>query len=157
MSFQFNEQHLETFVFEKFRNCLTVVEDLALKLTHLRFIIYKVAIDINGQCWHETRIQVFMALFLSSIFEAVNCNLRALYANRVPISYVTSDSVTWNGYSDLMRCDPTSRSLESAAATIERKVPIRNSDPRLFHSKALKPKQQLLCQALGLFDNRTHT
>jgi hypothetical protein len=157
MSFQFNEQQLETFVFEKFRNCSTIVEDLALKLTHLRSIIYRVAIETNEQCWSETRIQAFMALFLNSTFEAVNCNLRALDANRIPISYVTSDGVTWNGYSDLMCCDPTSRSLESAAATIEMKVPIRSSDPRLFHSKALKPKQQLLCQALALLDNRTHT
>lgn len=157
MSFQFNEQQLEEFIIQKIPDRPTIVDDLALKLTNLRSIIYKVASERSGSCWTEIRIQAFMALFLNYTFKAVGINLAALDANGDPISYTTSDNVTWNGHPDLKCCDPNETLLESATATIEMKVSMRQSDPRLFHSKALKPKQQLLCQALALLKGHSHT
>lgn len=157
MSFKFNEHQLEEFVIQKVPGCLTIVDDLALKLTHLRSIIYSVATERSESCWTGKRIQAFMVLFLKYTFEVVDIKLTALDANGNPTSYTTSDNVTWNGHPVLKCCDPDEPSLASATVTIEMKLSMCETDPRMFHSKALKPKQQLLCQALALLDGHTHT
>ena len=62
--------------------------------------------------------------------------------------------MTWKGCTDLKCVRGTSTEINSATATLEMKVPFNSHDPRLYHSTAIQPKQQLLGYAMGLL--RSH-
>jgi hypothetical protein len=170
LSFDFDENALEKLVQSKFLTArqdttfIILMTDLTLKLTHLRSIIYSIkwVDDVSSAAvWSENRIQCIMELFLNytlkawygdpTTIEATAANAPVI-ENLIEFTVTNPDGieVTWKGYSDLKCCHPGSPNICDAVATVEMKVPFANSDPRLFHSKALQPKQQLLGQAIGL-------
>jgi hypothetical protein len=177
-SFDFDENTLKNLVTSKFQlpqggmTFDNLIEDLATKLTHLRSIIYSIKTVGNVSTtvvWKEMRIQSMMQLFLNYTFKAWYGNLTTIVAtaangknNENTIEFretnPNGEEVVWRGCSDVKCCRPDSFNICDAVATVEMKVPFAFSDPKLFRSKALQPKQQLLGQAIGLLraSNRTH-
>ena len=133
-----------------------VLGDLTSKLTSLRNIIYSIKV-VEGvsdtAIWSEYRIQLMMILFLNYVFRTLSVNLEATIANEF-IELTVKNNLgieqKWKGKTDLKCTHPASPDIKDATATLEIKVPFNTSDPRLYHSKALQPKQQLLGQAMGL-------
>jgi len=186
LTFAFDEGALEVLVKSKFEatspECSfdDLISDLVEKLTQIRRIVYSIK-WVEGvsktATWSETRIQCMMQLFLNYTLEAWysgrDVGLVAAAANSDLIEYIVTnpagEAVKWKGHADIKCSLPDaaslsgigSQSIYEAAGTFEMKVPFGPSDPRLFHSKALQPKQQLLGQAIGLFrgkpDGRSHT
>jgi hypothetical protein len=163
LSFEFDEKVLEKIVASKFLSIEfdAVLIDLTMKLTQLRTIIYSINwVDgaSDSAVWSENRIQCMMILFLNYTFKACNVLIVATAANTdaIELKVTNQDNVEveWNGYADL-KCSSPELSLDvfEAVATLEMKVPFNPSDPRLYHSKALQPKQQLLGQAMGLLQS----
>ena len=138
---------------EQFQTFLT---DLTVRLTNLRRIIYSIKwvedADPSAK-WVELRVQGMMQLFLNDTFERwVTSDEDAILAtaansNLIELSVTdpNEQEVKWSGYSDL-KCGLKGSDILSSTATVEMKVPFTSS---LCHSKGLKPKQQLLGQAIG--------
>ena len=161
LSFDFDENVLETFLSSKFPllSLRDVLSDLAEKLAQLRCIINSIkwvpGSSANAR-WSKPRIQCMMMLFLHHTLEACADRMEATVANRDEITLslkLNSDplderTLTWKGYADLKCCDQRLTVIGEACATFEMEVPF--SRDGLFGSSALKPKQQLLGQAMGL-------
>jgi hypothetical protein len=163
LSFEFNEDKLEELVI-KFYNgnevqFQTFLTDLTARLTNLRRIIYSIKwvedADPSAK-WVEVRVQGMMQLFLNAAFDGwvTDSDEEAIVAtaansNLIEFSVTDPDEqeVKWSGYSDL-KCGLSGSDILSFTANVEMKVPFTTS---LCHSKALKPKQQLLGQAIGLW------
>ena len=135
-----------------------VLLDLIEKLMRLRNIIYSIKVAknlIDGAVWSEMRIQCMMMLFLNYTFSVCCNDLTATAANRNEIELkVPGDEdhldAIWKGYADLKCSHRDSTDFEESIATLEMKVPFNVSGSKLFKSKALQPKQQLLGQAMGV-------
>lgn len=139
---------------EKFEDFLNNVSG---KLVKLRAIISSIQWlpDISSTAvWKESRVQCLLQLFIQDFMQSWfggHTGLDAHAANRNPIELnIEPTNTCWKGYSDLKICTSVSTDINDAAAVIEVKVPFAPSDPRLYHSKALQPKQQVLGQAMGL-------
>ena len=159
MSFKFVEDRLETTVKSKFPSLdfENVLENFTSKLIRLRNIIYSIKVVggiSDGAVWNEMRIQCMMMLFLNYIFDVCFVDFVVTAANNDEIELQVIDiddqPAVWKGTTDLKCSHRESTAISEATATLEMKMPFNNSDPRLFKSKALQPKQQLLGQAMGL-------
>ena len=159
-SFKFNESELEALVKSKLLSddADDVLSELSTKLKQLRSIIYSIkwVDDIASDAvWSETRIQCLMMLFLNHVFYTFSVGLRAFAANKDEIEFRVKDQddkqVRWKGYTDVKCCELSATNINEAIATLEMKLPFNSSaSSRLWKSKALLPKQQLLGQAMGL-------
>lgn len=163
LSFEFNEYNLEELVMKSYNGSevqfQTFLTDLTVWLTGLRRIIYSIKwvedVDPSAK-WAEIRVQGMMQLFLNAAFDGWFTNsdegaILATAANSNLIEFSVTDpdeqEVQWSGYSDL-KCGLLGSDILSSTANVEMKVPFTTS---LFHSKGLKPKQQLLGQTIGLW------
>lgn len=169
LSFSFDEVKLKNLIESKFQRIEKdqsldlLLNDLTIKLIHLRAIIYSVkCIDglSSDAVWNELRVQCMMSLFLNHAIKAWYSGgdgkklLEVTAANKDRIEFPGKNQegqeVDWKGYSDLKCCPVDVPDISQSTATIEMKVPFGKSGSTLFHSKAFRPKQQLLGQAIGL-------
>lgn len=157
LSFKFIEERLESTVKSKFPSLDfdAVLDDLTLKLTCLRNIIYSIkVIDCVCDCavWNGLRLQCMMMLFLNYTFEVCSVDLVAMATNNDEIELTVIDTgggeAIWKGETVLKCSRQASTDISGATATLEMKVP--SSKSGLYQSKALQPKQQLLGQPMGL-------
>ena len=163
LSFSFSESSVKEIVRREFPRTDVDFEDtlsgLVASLSQLRHLVFSTAWvpGMSEHAWPEKRLQCMMALFLNSTFNAwygdQQTTLSASSANGDLIELRTDSGVEWNGYADL-KCGPPGADIYSATATFEMKVAMGNADPRLYHSKALQPKQQTLGQAIGRFQHK---
>lgn len=158
MSFSFDESCLERFVKDKlgmeFHS--TKLPIIIGNLNKIRSIIYSVqcvkSSDLSPTAtWQESRIQCMMQLFLNDLFNKVDGKLVAMSANGDPIEF-SMDDLSFKGYSDVKCLTTEDNSIYSAVATVEMKVPFGRFNPKLYHSNAQQPKQQLLGQSIGLLN-----
>ena len=123
------------------------------ELSRVRAIIYSIKSDVLGlsdsAVWLEFRVQCIMQLYLNHFLSEWGVGLTVQPANTDFLEFTllnnNQDEETWRGAADLKCVD----GLNKEHSTLEIKVPFAFSDPRLYHSKALQPKQQLLGQAIG--------
>ena len=155
LSFDIDEARLEAMVKSKillpdFDN---ILKDLILKLTQLRSILYsikKLSLVRTTAVWSELTVQCMLMLFLNYTFAALGSHIQARAANTLQINLIDGSLKTWKGMTDLTCAHKEEVSIEKAVATLELKVPFNQSNSTLYESKAVRPKQQLLGQAMGL-------
>ena len=166
LTFDMDVNQLETLVRGKIPSLDDFLPDLEVKLAKLRSILYSIKLveDVaTNAVWHEGRVQCIMELFLNYTFETCASNLEARAANKDLIEFsienVNNVKEKWSGFPDLKCCIKTGDydDIHKAVSTLEMKVPFGNFEPKLYHSKAMQPKQQLLGQAIGLLSDRPYT
>lgn len=155
LSFDIDEARLEAIVKSKISlpNFDNILEDLILKLTQLRSVLYSIKmLDAlrPTAVWSELRVQCMLMLFLKYTFAALGSPIKAKAANTLHISLNDGSLKTWKGMTNLICTGDEAAAIDTAVATLELKVPFNQSNSTLYKSKAVRPKQQLLGQAMGL-------
>ena len=156
LSFKFNDGILEEILAPKFPSIdfHQVLDDLALKLTKLRCIMYSSKWIHECSVLKESRAQCIMQLFLMDFFLACAPSMEVAAANDdlIELTVITHDnpveSVKWSGSTDLKCSQIGSMTIKEATATLEMKTPFNRAG--LYSTTAMQPKQQLLGYAMGL-------
>jgi hypothetical protein len=134
----------DKFIFGSFDNFLL---HLTIQLDKLRSVIYY-RNDVYNSLWRETaHNQPMMQLFVTYLLKKWNSPLNVTNYESLSIGYNN-----WVGKTDLYIFSKESEgNIYESKAIIEMKVPFDSNS--LYCSKALKSKQQLLGQSVGVLMN----